>query len=250
MKRIDQRRIRLDDALSRLMQTEAGRAEYWRRLDAECDHSPLVELLDKSLDLEGDVIECGVFRGTSTRLIARRLTERSPTKKLFACDSFEGFPQDRIQSKDLNPLRFRFRHKIRRKFARAADVPFRLMQFFEAYRVNGYVVKGFFSDTLPKLVRRKFCFIFIDCDIYDSHLDCLNILYDQLVPGGLVMFDDYAQPKWPGASRAVDDFFASRPEKPQSFAGHHGTAWYVRKPLVLREAAPTPAFMPRLRQSA
>lgn len=250
MKRIDQRRIRLDDDIAKLMETEAGKDEYWRRLDAECAHSPLIDLLDESLELDGDVIECGVFRGASTRRIGRRLTERSPTKKLFACDSFEGFPQDRILGKDLNPFRFRFRHKIRGKFARAADVPVRLMQFFEAYRVNGYVVKGFFSDTLPKLVRRKFCFIYIDCDIYESHLDCLNILYDQLVPGGIVMFDDYAQPKWPGASRAVDDFFAGRPEKPQHLATHHGTAWYVRKPLVEQEVAPAPAFMPLLRKSA
>jgi len=230
MKRVDRLRIRIDDDIARLMETDAGRAEYWSRLDAECKQSSMIELLEESLKLDGDVIECGVFRGGSARRMSRRLAELAPSKMLFACDSFEGFPQDRILDADLGPFRFRF--KIRRKFSQAGDVPQRLMQFFDAYRINGYVVKGFFSDTLPKLKPRKYCFIYIDCDIYESHLDCLNVLYEQLVPGGIVVFDDYAQPKWPGASRAVDEFFADAPVKPERLANRKTPAWYVRKPVA------------------
>jgi O-methyltransferase len=84
---------------------------------------------------------------------------------------------------------------------------------------------------LPALRDRTYCFIHVDCDIYESHLDCLNLLYDRLVPGGIVVFDDYAQPKWPGATRAVDEFFADRPERPVKLASRQNPAWYVRKPL-------------------
>jgi hypothetical protein len=121
MKRVDRLRIRHDDEIARLMETEAGQAEYWRRLDDECHESPLVWLLEESLALEGDVIECGVYRGGSTRLMGRRMRDMAPGKRLFACDSFEGFPQDRILDADLGPFRFRF--KIRRKFRHAMDVP-------------------------------------------------------------------------------------------------------------------------------
>lgn len=93
MKRVDRLRIRKDDEIARLMQTEAGQAEYWRRLDTECRQSPLIELLEESLGLEGDVIECGVYRGATTRLMGRRMRDVAPSKKLFACDSFEGFPR-------------------------------------------------------------------------------------------------------------------------------------------------------------
>ncbi|MEM5471276.1 TylF/MycF/NovP-related O-methyltransferase [Hoeflea sp. AS60] len=238
MKRVDQLRIRQDDEIARLMTTETGQAEYWRRLDEQCNQSPLIELLEQSLRLEGDVIECGVYRGSTTRLMGRSLRQRAPSKKLFACDSFEGFPQDRILDADLGPFRFRF--KIQRKFRHASDVPQRLFQFFDTYRVNGYVVKGFFSDTLPKLKPRRYCFMFIDCDIYESHLDCLNALYEQLVPGGIVVFDDYAEPKWPGASRAVDEFFADQPVKLERLASGRKALWFVRKPLATEEAAPMP----------
>ena len=135
MKRVDRIRIRHDDEIATLMETEAGQAEYWRRLDDECHESPLVWLLEESLALEGDVIECGVYRGGSTRLMGRRMRDLAPGKRLFACDSFEGFPQDRILDADLGPFRFRF--KIRRKFRHAMDVPGRLIAFFDTYRVNG-----------------------------------------------------------------------------------------------------------------
>lgn len=230
MKRIDRQRIRLDDQIARLMETEAGRAEYWQQLDVACHQNPLMKLFEESLKLDGDVIECGVYRGNTTRLLGRRMRDLAPTKNLFACDSFEGFPQDGILDSDLGPFRFRF--KIRRKFKHALDVPYRLSKFFDAYGVRGNVVKGFFSDTLPKLTPREYCFIFIDCDLYESHLDCLNVLYDQLVPGGVIVFDDYAQPKWPGASRAVDDFFAGQPVKLERNEGDKKSVWFVRKPFV------------------
>ncbi|MDP2733839.1 MAG: TylF/MycF/NovP-related O-methyltransferase, partial [Hoeflea sp.] len=203
----------MDDEIAKLLETEAGRAEYWSRLGVECASSSLIELLEAGLKLDGDVIECGVFRGNSVRRISRKLVEFAPSKQIFACDSFEGFPEDRVAREDTSLFRFRF--KLRRKFKHATDVPARLTQFFEAYGVNGHVVKGFFSDTLPALRDRKYCFVHVDCDIYQSHLDCLNLMYDRLVPGGIMVFDDYAQPKWPGASQAVNEFFAGRQEKPE-----------------------------------
>lgn len=246
MKRVDRLRISHDDEIATLMETEAGQVEYWHRLDDECTQSPLIRLLEQSLKLEGDVVECGVYRGGSTRLMGRRMRDLAPGKRLFACDSFEGFPQDRILDADLGPFRFRF--KIRRKFRHATDVPSRLVAFFDAYRVNGHVVKGFFSDTLPRMPRRKYCFMFIDCDIYESHLDCLHVLYDQLVPGGIVVFDDYAEPKWPGASRAVDEFFADQPAELEHLTLGDRTLWFVRKPQAVE--APSRADEPLLLKSA
>ena len=69
MKRVDRLRIRHDDEIARLMQTEAGRAEYWGQVDAACRQSPLIGLLEESLMLEGDVIECGVYRGTGIKTV-------------------------------------------------------------------------------------------------------------------------------------------------------------------------------------
>ena len=49
----------------------------------------------------------------------------------------------------------------------------------------------------------------IDCDWYESVTTCLERIVPRLVPGGVLVIDDYEH--WSGARAAVDDFFAGRP---------------------------------------
>ncbi len=65
-------------------------------------------------------------------------------------------------------------------------------------RVRGDIIKGYFSDTLPQFSDTPFCFIHLDRDIYSSYKECLQLLYENLTPGGVVVFDDYRAPKRPG----------------------------------------------------
>jgi hypothetical protein len=153
--------------------------------------------------------------------------EHAPEKKIYACDSFEGFPEEKVGRIDLGFLRFLSR--VRRKFQVCADTPERLQRIFDIFDIQGELVKGYFSDTLPRFANSRFCFIHIDCDIYESHIECLNLLYENLSPGGVVVFDDYATSQWPGATKAVDEFFASRPETVELCTDRLNPSWYVRK---------------------
>ncbi len=224
----DRQRIAEDERVDALLATGEGRSVYWAELDAQCRGSALIALLERALPLDGDIIECGVFRGTSLKMIARSVMDRAPKKTIFACDSYEGFPADGIGSKDTTL--FRPVSRLKGKFAAATDVPERLTRFFSAYGVNGRIEKGYFSDTLPRLRESRFCFVHIDSDTYQSHVECLEILYDRVVPGGIVVFDDYNEPRWPGAKRAIDEFFSSRKEKPALSKERKISAWFVQKP--------------------
>jgi hypothetical protein len=153
------------------------------------------------------------------------LAERAPEKQFYACDSFQGFPEEQVGRVDVGFLRRL--GNLRKKFKLAGDTPHRLRNIFAAFGVKGEPVIGYFSDTLPLLEHRPLCFIHLDCDIYSSYKECLDRLYKSLVPGGIVAFDEYRSRKWPGAERAVDEFFDARPEKPEAC----GKIWYVRKPL-------------------
>ncbi|MCP4376893.1 MAG: hypothetical protein GY794_12035, partial [bacterium] len=75
---------------------------------------------------------------------------------------------------------------------------------------NVQLIKGSFSTSL-KDFDEPIAVLFLDCDLYQSYIDCLEALYDKVVPGGVVVFDEYYSLKYPGACWAVAEFFASRP---------------------------------------
>jgi predicted O-methyltransferase YrrM len=74
------------------------------------------------------------------------------------------------------------------------------------------LVKGFFQDTLPKY-EGDIALLHLDCDLYESYKLSLERLYRKVRPGGVIMFDEYDDARWPGATKAIDEFFADKPEK-------------------------------------
>ena len=228
MKKRDLQRITDDDRIDELLSTCKGQREYWKELKRQCEQSSLIALLEDALLLEGDIVECGVFRGRSVKKICRTVKEIAPEKIIYACDSFEGFPENGIQSVDTTF--FRRKSKLQRKFSVAQDCLPRLKRFATTYDVQLKIVSGYFENTLRTLPSEKFCFVHIDCDSYQSHMECLNTLYDKLVPGGLTVYDDYHERKWPGATKAIDEFLSNKVENPMLSQARRSPAWCSIKP--------------------
>ena len=221
------RRIARDDQREILLESESGRDTYWDTLAAESAESSLIALLEQALDHPGDIVECGVFRGDSLRRIAKTVKETAPDRTVFGLDSFEGFPPGGITSLDITSLRSKTR--LEGKFKGADDVPARLTRFAKAFDIDLDLRKGYFEATLPGIKDRDFCFIHIDCDTYSGHVEVLEALYDRLTPGGIIVYDDYGSDAWPGATRAVDEFFAEKPETILKSEVRSHPAWYSVK---------------------
>jgi len=153
---------------------------------------------------EGDVFECGVFRGGTALLEAMTLDANSSAKvekKLHLFDSFQGMPNsmrgvDRIKAGDLGAT------SVEHVAALLKDFPF------------AEIHTGFIPQTFSNLQVNKICWAHIDVDIYQSVRDCIQYIYPKLTPGGMMIFDDYGFPSCPGARRAVDEAFAGLPEVP------------------------------------
>lgn len=235
MKRYEKKRLEQDQQIDKLLKTPDGQSHYWNQLKSECQSSSMISLLESTLHLPGDVIECGVYRGRSVTRIGRTLAEQAAEKKFYACDSFEGFPGEMVGRVDVGL--FRFLSRIRKKFRMCSDTPDRLERFFKTYNILGETVKGFFHETLPRFQESQFCFIHLDCDIYQSYQQCLDLLYDRLAPGGVVVFDDYDSSKWPGATKAVDEFCATQPENVQCCEERTTSCWYLRKEASAAQSA-------------
>ena len=187
------------------LKTNDGRTKYWDALWNDTRKSDLVSVFEDCKSLSGNVIECGVWRGRTTKLLCRSLKETEEKKTFYACDSFEGFGDSTLGDEDVKL--FRPLTRLKRKFTAAQDVPAKLDKFFTYYDINGVCLKGFFDETLDKIAADEtFCFAHIDCDAYKPHLECLEYIYPSLTKGGCIVFDDYGSKAWPGAKRAVDEF--------------------------------------------
>ena len=121
--------VQQDERLSEQLKTKEGRELYWHNLVEQSRNYDLIDLLLSSIVLEGDIIEFGVWRGNMTKRMAAAAKNAGVKKRLYACDSFEGFGSEVITSKDTSL--FRPAAKLKRKFTLAKDVPGKLDEFFK-----------------------------------------------------------------------------------------------------------------------
>lgn len=158
----------------------------------------IVERLDYALQLPGDVIECGIFRGATSILMAKLMDIRRSDKKLFLFDSFQGLPEPDRQV-DAS-LRFQ-------KGAWAASRS-EVEALLARYKVlqRCVVHEGWFSETLPMLkADQQFCFAYIDADLYASTVDCLKHVWKRMSPNSVAVFDDYHHPSG-GVRKALEEW--------------------------------------------
>ena len=191
----------------------------------------LANAVDKTAGLEGKIIECGVFRGSTLIGMAHRLVLKGRSDfSLIGCDSFEGFPEPTKE----DALSDGTLHESALKGVYSDTSYEGLQSRISAlgYANNIRLVKGFFNHTLPSLTNEKFRLVHLDCDLYDSYIACLNILYPLLIPGGYMVFDEYdlAVGAYPGAQKAIDQFLADKPEKIQRYGeGTHTRCFIVKQ---------------------
>lgn len=181
----------------------------------------LLHFLEESLWLEGDVMECGVWRGGSAKLIYESIYRNATGKRLHLFDSFEGMreidaAQDRHEAGDFKDTSLDLVKGFVMGSATAGD-----SESTVAFH------KGWIPESFAGLDDLKLCFAHIDLDLYQSILDTLAFVYPRLSPRGVIVFDDYGFASCSGARKAVDEYFADKPESP--FALHTGQALVVKR---------------------
>ena len=69
------------------------------------------------------------------------------------------------------------------------------------------IFNGWIPEKFHHVADKKFQFIHLDVDLYKPTKDSLNFFYPKLVQGGILVCDDYNYSTFPGAKKALDDFF-------------------------------------------
>lgn len=154
------------------------------------DHFALVakDILD--LNLDGDIAECGVYKGGSARLLATIF----PNKKIFLFDSFEGMKENDILDKGHKKGDFK-------------DTSLTEVKSYLSDKPNCVFFPGWIPSSASFLNEERFCFVHLDLDLYQSTKAAIEIFWPKVVDGGVMVFDDWEWQNCPGVKQSVTEYF-------------------------------------------
>lgn len=185
-----------------------------RRIAALCE---AVRYLVRS-GIDGDVVECGVWRGGSMMAAAATfLQEGAADRQLHLFDTFEGMTapgEVDVAIADGRPAAELLRESDRLDpnsvWCCAPLEGVKAAMAGTGYPMaNVHCVRGPVEETVPRHAPARIALLRLDTDWYQSTRHELEHLFPRLVPGGVLIIDDYGH--WDGARKAVDEFLARLP---------------------------------------
>lgn len=148
----------------------------------------LFDLASRASVLDGDVAEVGVYKGGTALMLA----EVFPRRTVYAFDTFGGMPGTADVLDVHKPGDF-------------ADTSIEAVRAALAGHANVDLRLGLFPETARGLESRVFCFAHFDGDLYQSCRDFISFFSPRMVPGGIMVFDDWEWHGCPGVKRAIGE---------------------------------------------
>jgi hypothetical protein len=189
------------------------------------------ELFKMSLEIPGDIVECGVFKGTGWMYWLKLLDlyARGEQKRVVGFDTFSSFADSLLD----------YERESAKAFTDEADFkgvnPDDILGYANAAGLkNGELIPGDISETLPVYIEKnrgfRISLLNLDFDTYQGTKIALEHMYELVTPGGLIVLDEYGKRGW-GESDAVDEFFRNKNVEINAVQGSFQPTAYVKKPL-------------------
>lgn len=173
--------------------------------------------------IEGDIVECGVWRGGFSIFLSHLFSDRN----IWVCDSFEGFQPLETAKHQYSKERHtpNYTHNAVGPLGISLE---EVQSHFKTYGLGNEkrikFLKGFVKDTLPTSGIEKISLLRIDVDAYSATLETLEELYDKVQPGGYIIFDDSCLYE---TLDAIKFFFESRNIEPYLLDPEHDKPLYL-----------------------
>lgn len=164
---------------------------------SEKETERILELAQECLDISGDFVEMGCYKGDTSLLLAEIV--KASEKKLWIYDSFEGLPEKKEVDKSVMGVLFRggelavTKREVKQRFLRA-NLPVPVIK------------KAWFSELVENDLPEQIAFAFLDGDFYESIKDSIKLVAPKMSDGGVMVVHDYTNPALPGVKRAVDEW--------------------------------------------
>lgn len=205
--------------------------EYENNFYLSCQNSRIskiiahYELFKKIKNLNGDIIECGVFKGTSLLRFAAFREIFQMKNRIFGFDTFDQFPHTKFKEDQI----------LRQKFINDSGSngisENQLKKVFKKKNISNIeLIKGDVIETIPQFLKThpklKISMLNLDTDVYEPAVTILEKFYPKIIKDGILILDDYKV--WPGETKAVDEYFKNKKIKIQRFQ-YSKTPHYIIK---------------------
>jgi hypothetical protein len=187
------------------------------------------DLFKMAFDVPGCIVECGVFKGTSLSRFAmlRDLFGGDESRKIIGFDTFEKFPDTKFEDD---------KGMLEKFCAEAGNESISVEQMRDVLNHkksnnNIDLIAGDINETIPEYVKKnpalRISLLNLDTDIYEPAVTILEHLYPRIVPGGILVLDDYEI--FSGETKAVDDYFKGKNIKIQRLSYARTPVYVVKK---------------------
>lgn len=179
------------------------------------------DLFKMVIDVPGYIVELGVYRGVSLLTwakLAEIFLTTDTNRMVYGFDSFAGLTD--FGDKDGKMVPETGKVPGGWSAGKVQDEVEQLIALCNADLVlqrrmpRVKLVTGDLADTLPQFLLDnpgvRISLLHFDVDLYKPTKIGLDLLYDRVVPGGVIVFDEYGLVPWEGETNAVDEFFAAR----------------------------------------
>jgi O-methyltransferase len=150
-----------------------------------------------ALQIGGDFVECGVYKGFCSAFLADYLNFSAVAKSYYLYDTFAGIPEDFDSESNDHPSLAEpgLYESVRDRFASYPNV---------------HVVRGVVPETLHEIGPEKIAFLHLDMNSSKSEIAALEVLFERVSPGGIIVFDDYGWSAYRAQQIAEDKFVQDR----------------------------------------
>jgi len=157
--------------------------------------------------LEGAFVECGVWKGGLSGIMAGVAHRYGSDRTTWYFDSYEGMPPATPEDGTPDETDHMMGDYLR---ASVEDVEELVFEKLNLPREKNIIIKGWFDDTFPATKDKvgKISILRLDADWYEPTKLILETFYDQVISGGYIIFDDYG--RWPGCYQATEEFLKDR----------------------------------------
>lgn len=184
------------------------------------------EVFKKILDIQGSIVECGVFLGGGLMTFAQLSAIFEPVnhqRKIIGFDTFTGFTKITKEDKKSTSV-------FAKKGGLASNAFEDIKKAIELYDMNRFLnhipkvelIKGDVTVKIPRYLKDNphtvVSLLYLDMDVYKPTKVALENFVPRIPKGGIIVFDELNAKEWTGETKALLDTIGIRNLKLERFS--------------------------------